>query len=293
MENDWRRDNFCNRVIDIDHAALSVSAFMNSLDNFSRTLKSNKTPLGVKGSGWLAAFPAPNISIKIPETSDAENIGEFGAEEEKESQADESPRRFDFLGKGIDTGFRISKNASEDKFSISVQLAHTLSRAAIKKRFHHTLTFHGRETIKGVVAEIPYPIISIDTERNEQQLELKSREMALNGSKNSSPYTLRDFLETFMNVANIELPYLCFHDEVLLGELPQSYLSYKKGYDANYEVAENRLEDISKIPEEEGLESDVPSENMTFLENIDAGALPEIVVSDGAESGQDDNIQLQ
>lgn len=240
---------FCSRILTIEHAAVTVSAFVRALEQFAQKLKQDKLPLNVKGACWLAAFPAPNATIEVVtlrESSETDTItGPIKSPEAiREDRADQEPHLFDFLGKGIDTGFRIAKNATEDRCVLSVQMAYLLAKAATKKRFHHSLGFHGREVLKGVVNGIPYPVISVDTERNELNWMLKSREAALRGERAVDEYALCDFLETFMQVANIEVPCLSFRDDAQVLCWPATYKLYIQHFDRNDKIDEARLRDL-------------------------------------------------
>lgn len=139
----------------------------------------------LKGAGWLAAFPAPNISTAVasdPVVGEPESLPmPSESTEEFERAANDAPSRFDFLGKGSDTGFRIVKNASEDRFATLVRLVYVLACPATKKKFPHSFGYHGRETLTGVIDGAPYPVMSVDIERSEIKSKLKSREAALTG----------------------------------------------------------------------------------------------------------------
>jgi hypothetical protein len=251
---------FCGRVHSVEHTAASVSAFLKALEQYSKRLEADEKPLRLKGAGWLAAFPAPNISIAV--TSDpvadqpeaiampSENTEEF------ERTADNAPSKFDFLGKGIDTGFRIAKYASEDRFVASVQLGYVLARAATKKKFPHSFGYHGREALKGVVDGAPYPVVSIDTERSEIKSKLKSREAALTGETTVQAHALGDFLETFMMVAKIDRPCLGEGQEAWGHDWPESYHRYQAAFAEHLEIDDANVQQVA-----DAVDPDVPNDN--------------------------------
>ncbi|MBT9368613.1 hypothetical protein [Rhizobium sp. CSW-27] len=251
---------FCGRVNSVEHAASSVSAFLKALEQYSKRLEADDKPLRLKGAGWLAAFPAPNVSIAV--TSDliaghseaalmpSENTEDF------ERAADDAPSKFDFLGKGIDTGFRIAKNASEDRFVVSVQLGYVLAQAAARRKFPHSFGYHGREALKGVVDGAPYPVISVDTERSEIKSKLKSREAALTGDAAVQAHSLCDFLETFMEVANIDRPCLGEGQKAWGDEWPESYLRYQAAFNEHLEIDDANVRQIA-----DAVDPDVPNDN--------------------------------
>lgn len=275
---------FCNKIRNIDHASVCVSAFVKALDEYSNILKRSDFPLNVKGAGWLAAFPAPNISINVfasdsalqnelsdQSSMDSSDEPEIGSEEFLEISADDDPHKFDFLGKGIDTGFRIAKNATEDRMVVSAQLGYILARAASKKRFGHVLGYHGRESLKGVVGGTPYPVVSIDTERSELQSKLKSREATLTGQKPISPFALIDFLETYLEAAGIESPYLCFKDEKLDDiAQPETYQTYARVFKESVDADNKRLNAVTEGVDPEGPVDNALTDSVEFLEKFTA-----------------------
>jgi len=91
----------------------------------------------VKGTGWLAGFPVMNSVMP-----------------------GDSVSHFDFLGSSIDIGFRLSRFASPRKFIFSVELAYVLS--APGKLIENGFRYHGKEILKGVLANRPYPIFWLD-----------------------------------------------------------------------------------------------------------------------------------
>lgn len=254
---------FCSRVHSVEHAAASVSSFLKALEQYSKQFEDDEKPLRLKGAGWLAAFPAPNISISISSDATDDSRSDVSDESENtesfEASADLRPNRFDFLGKGIDTGFRVAKNASEDRFVTSVQLGYVLARAAVKRRFPHTFGYHGRESLKGVIDGSPYPVVSVDTERSEIKAKLKSREAALTGETGVQPHALHDFLETFMVMANIDTPCLGEGSQPWGNDFPESYLRYQSAFEENLRIDDENIKQVSdaldpEIPDDRSLE---------------------------------------
>lgn len=254
---------FCSRAYSISHAALSVSAFIKALERYSDVLEKANKPLRLKGAGWLAAFPAPNISIVVVLSDKYNTLSENT--EEFEGFVDKNPNQCDFLGKGIDTGFRIAKNASEDRFVTSVQLGYVLAKATTEKKFPHSFGYHGREVLKGVINGAPYPVVSVETERSAIKMKLKSRESALTSELNNvSPHALCDFLETFMSVANIEFPCLA-GDGPWQEKFPRSYENYQEAFDKELNIDNNNINQLKKGSEDGDESKNALEEQRTFL----------------------------
>lgn len=289
---------FCGRVRSVEHTAASVSAFLKALERYSRRLEDDDKPLRLKGAGWLAAFPAPNISIAVtsdPGTAQSKEAPLSENTEEFEKAADNTPSRYDFLGKGIDTGFRIAKNASEDRFVCSVQLGYVLARAAARKKFPYSFGYHGREPLKGVIDGTPYPVVSVDTERSEIKSKLKSREAALTGETTILPHALCDFLETFMAVANI--------DEPCLGEghadwgkgWPESYIRYQTAFEEQLKIDDENVKQVAEKNDPENPDDSSLAQPKSFLNEFrpatDAGGQEGIQQPQNAVDGSGETAQ--
>lgn len=222
---------FCARIISLRHVSCCISSFLAALDSYGRMLENSGVPLDVKGAGWLASFPAENISISVQRGAGNGKAGSEDLLSEKfEAEADKFPFKFDFLGKGLDAGFRIAKNASTDRFTSSAELCFLLAQATMHNMFSGRFTYHGRETFKGVIRNQPYPVVSIDTERNPAKRSIRERERMLTHEPEASPLALHDFLLAFMNYENMEIPILPLNGGDNAPEPPMSYKRFRKAW---------------------------------------------------------------
>ncbi|UXS31338.1 hypothetical protein FY152_04210 [Agrobacterium tumefaciens] len=236
---------FCARVNSIRHLACCITSFLGALDAYGKLLENSGVPLDVKGSGWLATFPAHNISISVQSnTESAGSSVSHDATEEFEQQVDASPLLFDFLGKDIDAGFRIAKNASTDRFTSSLELSFLLAQASLQDMFSGRFTYHGKETFKGVIRNQPYPVISIDTERDFAKRNLRYRERLLTKEVDAPPQALQDFLSAFMNYEGIEIPVLPVETGSHPPPKPASYERFKSAWSLSFKETEERDESI-------------------------------------------------
>ena len=186
--------------------ACATGAFLDALDeDAANILISAGKRLDVKGAGWIAAFPVPNITVKITEDADAADIQ---IDEEFEKRADETPSEFDFLGKEIDSGFRVARyKQTSDRFTPSAELAWMLCLAHRHRLFTTPqFLYHGRQILKGVIGDRPYLIISLDSERNPLRRMTRARERAVTREVDTTPLNLEDFLHSFMVEENIDRP---------------------------------------------------------------------------------------
>jgi hypothetical protein len=223
---------FCCRVNSVEHVACCVTAFIQALEEIGKSFEANDVPLDVKGAGWLAAFPAENISIEIFNGKIASQNNDLPTEV-FEAGADINPHQYDFLGTGIDTGFRIAKNASSERLTASVGLAYILCQAARHGHFGGTFEYHGRERFKGVNRDQPYPVVSISSERDEKKRTLKERERMVTQEQPASPVALGDFLHDFMINEKIDLPILPATEGSQEFDPPTSYSTFKTAWLAN------------------------------------------------------------
>ncbi len=256
---------FCCRVLSVQHLACCVSSFLRALETYGSTLDSDGIPLDVKGSGWVAAFPAENISIEVFNGSVSATVSnEDYVTEHFESAADSEPHKFDFLGTGIDTGFRIAKNAASDRFTASIGLAYLLSKAAQENQFAGRFTYHGRERFKGVNRDQPYPVVSIEAERDPVKRRLRARERLLTREVEAAPVSLHDYLQEFMHHQSIDAP--CLPNR--LGDEcpppPKSYAEFQAAWEVNVKETDERDEsaraaESASVDEDQPLSDDVIS----------------------------------
>ncbi|WP_128755513.1 hypothetical protein [Metarhizobium album] len=239
---------FCCRVESVQHIACCVQAFLAALDEYGSQLDGN-VALDVKGSGWLAAFPSENISIEVLSGNANTPTESDEPDEDFEKSADDQPSKFDFLGTGIDTGFRISKNATSDRFTASVGLAYHLSKAATLHLFNGVFEYHGRESFKGVNRDQPYPVVTIVSERNEKKREMRDRERLVLRQESAPPLALFDFLKAFMEHENIDPPTLPLRTGDSAPNPPPSYQRYLEGLQSQRKESAKRDAGMVKAAE--------------------------------------------
>ncbi|CAA2100788.1 hypothetical protein MBUL_00847 [Methylobacterium bullatum] len=234
---------FCVRLNHAQHLGRCLWSFTKSLKDYSNYLEKGQIELDVKGVAWIAAFPAPNITVPVsmkhvlPEEGDKELLDD----EEIELEGDRTPSNFEFLGKEIDTGFRVSKHAGPDKLAMSIETAYILSGICAQGDYTFSFTYSGREGLKGVIGGRPYPIISIDTERRQHRRDVRAFEQAISGEKDATPQLLRTFLEAFMKDERIDLPYLPMKGEEFEdSRLPENYKAFKKYWLEEHKETEQR-----------------------------------------------------
>ncbi|MGO4354456.1 hypothetical protein AB4Z25_21310 [Rhizobium sp. RAF36] len=250
---------FCCRVQSLQHLSCATMAFLDALEQYGSIIDEDPdtSTLDVKGAGWVAVFPAENVSLKIEgsnirSTKDGVDYLTKGFE----AEADAKPAQFDFIGPAIDAGFRSSKNASADRFSSSVELAYLLADAANKNLFLRPFSYHGRSPLKGVHRNAPYPVISINSERDPLKRDLLARERVLTNDQEAAPLHLREFLQAYMELNGLELPKLKLKNDSPEEMPPSSYEKFRESWDV---TSKGTKEQDDSISEAEKPASDAPN----------------------------------
>lgn len=119
-------------------AAQCVRVFRAALEDFREaTLTATKGGLDIKAAGWTAGFPVGNIRVEP-----MEGLGE------------------DFVGPGMDIGFRLVKAASPRRMLVSVELAWLLTLPSCAENLR--LFMDSGLDLKGVARGLRYPCIWLD-----------------------------------------------------------------------------------------------------------------------------------
>lgn len=115
---------------------LFVSAFRSAVAAYRREILSSPGGIDLKCAGWTAGFPVGNMRVSL------------------------AAGQTDYIGPGMDIGFRLVKEASPQRMLISVELAFLLSIAALRDSPRIFLD-HGLD-LKGVNKGRPYPLLWLD-----------------------------------------------------------------------------------------------------------------------------------
>lgn len=261
---------FCCRLVDQEHLAACITSFMRTLSDYGGHLDQTNRPLDVKAYGWVAAFPSPNVTVEVYGRASASSPSPELPDEETEASADRTPREYDFLGKGIDAGFRSGRFCSADSLMLSLELAY-LTAIAARERLLPQLEFEysGRESLKGVINDRPYPLISVDAERNSSRRQVRERERTVSGqSRRPTPLQLIDFINAFMDDENIEKPLLQARDAVGPNpDYPRTYLDFERNWRAvSKELESRRASEAISIEKDDGSVPDIPPELTAALD---------------------------
>jgi hypothetical protein len=120
-------------VTDFAKTTLLCAAFFDALVEYDQDLAGG--PLRLKGLGWLAQFPFPNVEVRS------------GAR---------SGQRADYIGPDMDIGFRLADSTRGGRFLISIELAEQIADqpASGNLVIHHV----GWCGLRGINGGKPYPV---------------------------------------------------------------------------------------------------------------------------------------
>lgn len=218
---------FCGRVSNRKSVMFALMSFIQTLHDYRNLFLDEDLPLNLKGAGWLASFPEPNRAVTLRSNGDGSNF--LTASEALEAAADETPFDYDFLGKAIDTGFRVVSFSKPERFALSVQLARLLASCPQGTGFDHHIRFDEPVALKGVNGGEGYPVLYIDTLTNlkNETIRLQERKL-LRRHEVPSRDDLKDYLEAYCNLVGtdeLKLP-MSANDGGI--EPPDSYLTVRQ-----------------------------------------------------------------
>lgn len=258
---------FCSRVSNRKSIMTALMAFIQTLHDYRKILSEENVPLNLKGAGWLATFPEPNRAVQLRNPSSSPSF--MTASEALEAAADTQPFEYDFLGKAIDTGFRVAGFAKPERFVLSVQLARLLVSCGDGSGFDYPIRFDAPTTLKGVNGGAGYPVLYIDTMTHlrEEEIRIKERQL-LKKHEAPSKDELNSYLEAYCNVVGTEeilLPLAATDAKI---EPPESYRLHKQKISEHLEGEMGREISSDEGDEpEEGSEGEIPeSAGLTPLE---------------------------
>lgn len=196
---------FCGRVYSRVEIARCIDVFVEALHDYRRTLSdaaATRGKIDLKGAAWLAAFPEPNLAVRLRRGSD--DIEHLSMSEALEAAADAEPFAHDFLGKAIDTGFRVGASAERSRFAVSVQLARVLLSLKPGDASSHTVRADLPRSLKGLNEGAPYPVLYIDTMEDFPFKAVREQGQDLFGGGLGDSTKLRAHLDAYCTVVGTE-----------------------------------------------------------------------------------------
>jgi hypothetical protein len=162
-----------------------------------------KPRLRTKLAGWLAGFPVTNRQVVLAL-----------------AEAEPGERVVDYLGPGIDTGFRLAKVADETRFVLSVEMALMLLDVAValKRTDECPIFYSGRQYLKGVAAGGPYPDLWLAAPRALAGYRAEARVLG----RSTANSDLREFLCAYVSeTPGMVEPFIKIGDDLRYGAVPE------------------------------------------------------------------------
>lgn len=162
----------------------------------------------LKGAAWLAGFPVTNAEIEI---------------------ASINGTLLDFIGPGMDTGFRVAKFADPRALALTPELALMLLdavEATEVERRKFCVFYRGRELLKGVLGDEPFPVFWLDMLDGEATKE----DLLLGISRNDVSNHVKDFLREFIDqkTPRLRRPFIEGDHDPKYGEIPSDIVKHRE-----------------------------------------------------------------
>jgi hypothetical protein len=152
-------------LVNLEQAYHTLQEWLGALHEYRAHIA--KGQLDVKSTGWIGLFPIPNAEVFFRRGDDRAPTGgpddaallQSELRDQWHSGQNRHEITRDFVGPSIDTGFRLTAWARPQRFIMSVDLAFLLTSSSDAVTEPLPLHFSGRETLKGVIDNEPYPTI--------------------------------------------------------------------------------------------------------------------------------------
>jgi len=224
-----------------------VDAFRKGVAAYREKIRKTPGDLDLKCAAWTAGFPVGNLAVELP--------GEG---------------QWDYIGPGMDIGFRLVKEASPRRMPLSVELA-------------YILTFSGRDNpdivvgrsleLKGVGKGRRYPCLWLDCFQGNDcsgwdHLELEEESLRHVPRASADPEKINAYCRSWLE--HMGPPFLIpfIEGDALIGEQPQGYV----------EMLE-KIEIRTQEPQPGSKEEDEAAENGTISLSLEEFA-PEVIATD-------------
>ncbi len=163
-----------------EEAAVHVTILKRAVEEYNSELHAKKAlrGLALKACAWSAGFPVGNVEARL------------------NSGSPDDPTVRDFLGPGLDLGFRLCQFADERRIPINVELAYLLVCTNLLPRpFSPTILYEKSVPLKGVLGGSAYPVLWVDRKDGDQTPE----DRLLCISRDSNPSHVTAFVTEFFD----------------------------------------------------------------------------------------------
>jgi hypothetical protein len=152
----------------LSHAHAVMHLWLGALNDYRAMGGAGDKTMDVKSTAWIGLFPAPNAEVffrrgALPPVTDPGDpmLAQAEIREEWYANPNNPAITRDFVGPSMDTGFRLTSWATPRRMIISVDLAFVLTGAYTRGVGPLRLHFSGKDKLKDIIGNQPYPTIWI------------------------------------------------------------------------------------------------------------------------------------
>lgn len=232
-----------------------VQAFRTAVASYRQEVTRKFGGLDLKCAAWTAGFPVGNLIVSLPG----------------------SDTQVDYIGPGMDIGFRLVKAASPRRFLLSVELAYILTHEV----FADPQIVVGRSLeLKGVGKGHRYPALLLDNFESAScsawdELEKKEEELRQLPCESADKKQVHDYCEKWLEVIGKPFVRPFIDGDEHLGARPD-------GYNAMADELAAKSQDLKPESEEEQLAAQVGGE---AIDDSLANPIMKSVTDDGSGVG--------
>lgn len=256
---------------------LTLRKWLKAVEIAKLSLEKFGSSLGVKCTAWTAGFPIRNKavmsglqSVFAADEDGFEGKPTFAEVSAKLTEAYDNPSEahslMDFIGPGIDTGFRLTQMATARRFIVSVDVAYILKYdgqlAPVDNRAipdEIQVEYAGSESLKGVLGGLSYPIFYIRMPTDE----LDAAEDRLCRAPDTEQGAVLKFCQKFYarHASYIFEPFIVSAEEQNLTNLPEAFpdelaaLVERERLGGDFTIDLSELSEDPEIPPSEALSS--------------------------------------
>lgn len=166
---------FTSEIRHEHQARVVVRAFLAAMKAWSEdVLNGSKSPMDLKGGAWIATFPHPDREVAVVANPRELETAVFDPGFEPEvnnrkilaainERGEGANLWVDYLGPSMDTGFRVLKEATRRRFTVSLEVAWLMAASGAVSRAPKDLFLAGEFEMRGVWGGRGYPLFWLDT----------------------------------------------------------------------------------------------------------------------------------
>jgi len=256
----------------------AICCWLRAIVAYRNKLKTDNPRLDVKAAAWVAGFPIANSEVVFTKNIDVSDIAlgtgmpkvhHYYLLDRWYSEPDSRALLVkDYIGPSIDTGFRVAGKATPRQFMVSLEVALLLSLVTPPEELDNVIRvrYEGKESLKGVMGGVPYPLFWIDAHLSDDLTKLEDALLQPNAPNRDDA---RRFCVEFINRHDryIFRPFLRESTEPLLSLIPENYESLLT------RIAETWRKEKRKFDiEVASMRGEAPAEDGANAEEVDQDA---------------------